>query len=393
MQSPARLCCALVVSLLSLSSGCRKATAQEPELAPTVTVPAPADPAPSDPAPPPVEPPASREDALACEALVDLRTLMEEQRAFHAERDHYAADATLLSALPACADGTRAPSPDATWLSGCHFRYRVTDASVTPDGTFTLQAAGTGAAEGRAYTVTSGTLDSQRVWPAELTLDVCGERLAPSVCEAALNLRALYVAQQATTAEKGRYSEVFTELGFSPEPCLDGTRADGLAPPGAGCHFHYEVEVQGTAPEQTFVAKARGAGALEGTTLQYTSSSTWGPADVDVRPCFDTGEPTACEAAAHLRNLFTAQKAHFQEKDRYSEDLVVIGFEAPPCIDGTRLQGGAPPAAGCHFTYRVEVQGTAPEQTFTAIARDAQGGELRYDSSATWTPAEPACRR
>lgn len=279
MTHPSRLCCSLALLLLSLTAGCRKEAEKAPAPAPAAVVPKPTPASPRVPEEQTPDASVSREDALACEALVDLRTLMDGQRAFFGETDHYTADPTRLPLLPACADGARTATPDATWMAGCHFRYRVTAASATPDGTFTLHAVGAGAAEGREYTVTSGTLDSQRVWPASLTLEVCGDLLAPSVCEAALGLRSVY----------------------------------------------------------------------------------------------------------------TAERSFFQEKDLYSGDLTLIGFLPEPCLDGTRLGGGEPPATGCHYTYRVEVQGVAPEQTFTAIARDAEGAELRLDSSSTWTPAEPAC--
>ena len=223
-------------------------------------------------------PPPSREDALACEALVDLRTLLAGQASVFAEKSAYTAEPTLLPPLPACADGTSAPAPDEAWLSGCHFRYRVTETTGLSVPTFTVRAEGAGEAEGREYTMSSGLEDAQRVWPAALTPDVCGSALAPSVCEAAVNLRHLFTAQKAYFQEKDRYEANLHTVGFRPEPCLDGTRADALPPPGAGCHFHYEVEVQGTPPEQTFTATARGAGVMEGTELRLSSSFTWSPA-------------------------------------------------------------------------------------------------------------------
>lgn len=394
MSSPLRLCGALALLLLSLATGCRKEAATQEIPTPAAAVPPPAVSAPPVPDAVIAEPPPSLEDALACEALMGLRTLMDGQTSVFAEKSSYTADPSLLPALPACADGTRTPTPDGTWSSGCHFRYRITATTPLPTPSFTLQAVGAGAAEGREYAMSSGLEDSQRVWPAALDPEVCGSALAPSVCEAAQNLRALFTAEKAYFGERDRYSQDLATVGFVPEPCLDGTRADGLPPPGAGCYFHYHVEVQGTAPQQTFTATARGTGPLEGTTLQYRSDSTWSPEGVSLDHCFETGEPTACEAAVHLRSLFTAEKAHFAERDSYSTDLALIGFEAPPCIDGSRAGGGLPPAAGCHYVYRVEVEGTAPEQTFTAIARgvgEVEGTELRLSSSFAWSPAEPAC--
>ncbi|MBF5043249.1 hypothetical protein FGE12_12690 [Aggregicoccus sp. 17bor-14] len=288
-MSKSRSPVALSLLLLSLCSACQKEKAPAPEpvvlpaqptgpQAPVEPQPTPAQPtgpqAPVDPEPTPAQP-QSREDALACEALLDLRTLMDGQSSVFGEKDRYTADPAELPALPACADGTHTAAPDAAWMSGCHFRYRVTDASATPDGTFTLQAVGAGTAEGREYTVTSGHLDSQRVWPAALAPEVCGARLAPSVCEAAVNLRGLFTAEKAYFGEKDRYSEDLSQVGFLPEPCLDGTRFEGGLPPAAGCHFAYSVEVQGTAPEQTFTAVARG----EGTELRFSSSATWTPAE------------------------------------------------------------------------------------------------------------------
>ena len=128
---------------------------------------------------------------------------------------------------------------------------------------------------------------------------------------------------------------------------------------------------------------------MAGTTLQYFSDNRWRPLGVDVSSCFP--EPVICEAAMNLRSLFTAQKSYFQEKDRYSEDLALVGFVPERCEGGIVAWSGE--VAGCHYAYRVEVQGVAPEQTFTAFARGADGSELRYDSSARWAPAEPACGR
>lgn len=279
MSSPLRLRGTLALLLLSLAPGCRKEPETQDVPTPAAAVPPPAVSAPPLPAPVTAEPPLSREDALACEALMGLRTLLGGQASVFAERDAYTEDPSLLPALPECADGTRTPAPDPTWSTGCHFRYRVTATTPLPTPSFALQAVGAGAAEGREYTMSSGLEDAQRVWPTALTLDVCGEKLAPSVCEAALNLRGLFTAEKAHFQERDRYSGSLDEVGFRPEPCLDGSRADGQPPPGAGCYFHYEVEVQGTAPEQTFTATARGTGPLEGTELRLSSSYVWAPSE------------------------------------------------------------------------------------------------------------------
>jgi hypothetical protein len=278
MSNPLCLHGTLALVLLSLAPGCRK-EAEAQDIPTPAVAPPPAVSAPPVPDPVTVTPPPSAEDALACEALMDLRTLLGGQAAVFAEKDHYTADPSLLPALPACTDGTRAAAPDGTWLAGCHFRYRVTATSGLPEAAFTVQALGAGAAEGREYTMSSGLEDAQRVWPAALTPDVCGSALAPSVCEAAQHLRALFVAQKAHFQEKDRYDADLSAVGFRAESCLDGTRADGQPPPGAGCHFHYAVEVQGTAPEQTFTAIARGVDEMEGTGLRLSSSFTWSPAE------------------------------------------------------------------------------------------------------------------
>jgi len=199
MSSSLRLCGALALLLLSLAPGCRKESERQDVPTPAAVTPPPVVPAPPVLEPVEVEPlpPPSREDALACEALMDLRTLLAGQVSVFNEKSAYTAEPALLPTLPACEDGTRAPVPDETWIAGCRFRYRATTTSGIVESTFTVQVIGVGAAEGREYTMSSGHEDARRVWPAALTPDVCGSALAPSVCEAAVNLRALFTAEKA----------------------------------------------------------------------------------------------------------------------------------------------------------------------------------------------------
>ncbi|MBS1149100.1 MAG: hypothetical protein H6Q89_798 [Myxococcaceae bacterium] len=82
--------------------------------------------------------------------------------------------------------------------------------------------------------------------------------------EAFLNLKGLYVAQKAYFAEKDRFTTNLDEVGFAPDEwCEDGARLRIKEKPTAfrkiGCHFIYEVETLGAAPQMEFRAYARGA--------------------------------------------------------------------------------------------------------------------------------------
>jgi hypothetical protein len=82
--------------------------------------------------------------------------------------------------------------------------------------------------------------------------------------EAFAGLKGLFVAELAYYAEYNRYSSDLRRLGFTPDPwCADGARR--TIPPvegtnrAAGCHFVYQAQVEGVAPEERFVVTATGA--------------------------------------------------------------------------------------------------------------------------------------
>ncbi|RKG93268.1 hypothetical protein [Corallococcus terminator] len=266
---------------------------------------APASPTPSRPAPALVRPQApapatsatsstARElhERLRCEALLGFRGVMEGQRNFFGEKDRWTEDLALLPVPAACADGSRVSTPDAGWLAGCHFRYAVRVAGTLPDDTtYSVRAVGVGGiAEGLTYSMTDGFVGGKplRVWPPELVLEEChgvrrpeGAPLPAPLCEGTLNLRGLFTAQKAYFGERDRYSERADTVGFSPEPCLDGSRAPVPdAAWTAGCRFIYRAEVWGEMPAQEFRLTARGVtGTVAGQELTLDSRSNWSPAE------------------------------------------------------------------------------------------------------------------
>ncbi len=82
------------------------------------------------------------------------------------------------------------------------------------------------------------------------------------------------------------------------------------------------------------------------------------------------------EAFKNLKSLFIAQKSYFAERDLYTTNLNMIGFEPDEwCEDAARLRIKEKPTefkkVGCHFIYEVETLGTAPQIQFRAYARGA----------------------
>jgi hypothetical protein len=82
--------------------------------------------------------------------------------------------------------------------------------------------------------------------------------------EAFKNLQALVAALRAYYAERDAYTTDLDRLGFAPDEwCEDGARLRIEEKPTAfkkiGCHFTYEVETLGVAPQMQFRAWARGA--------------------------------------------------------------------------------------------------------------------------------------
>ena len=92
------------------------------------------------------------------------------------------------------------------------------------------------------------------------------------------------------------------------------------------------------------------------------------------------------EALTQLRAIFTAEKAYYAERDQYTDDLRAIGFEPGGwCPDGARLRIPKPASAkevvGCHFVYRVELNGSGPTAQFTMYARGAAPPAIGLDFS------------
>lgn len=128
-----------------------------------------------------------------------------------------------------------------------------------------------------------------------------------------------------------------------------------------------------TAATPFLVKKALFAAISSGSDAARTSQKTEFPKEIEE------------EALQHLRALYTAEKAYYAERDQYSADLRAIGFEPNGwCPDGARLQisqGAASPneVIGCHFIYRVELNGTGPQGQFTMYARGAAPPAIGLD--------------
>jgi hypothetical protein len=87
------------------------------------------------------------------------------------------------------------------------------------------------------------------------------------------------------------------------------------------------------------------------------------------------------EAFAHLRALFVAERAYFAERDSYSAEMRVIGFDPDPwCPDGARrsiqVTAAKNEAVGCHFVYMVELEGSGSTGQFVLRARGAAAPAL-----------------
>ena len=92
------------------------------------------------------------------------------------------------------------------------------------------------------------------------------------------------------------------------------------------------------------------------------------------------------EALTHLRALYTAEKAYYAERAQYSDDLRAVGFDPNGwCPHGARLHIPKPNSAnevvGCHFVYRVEINGSGPNGQFTMYAHGAAPPAIGLDYS------------
>ena len=88
----------------------------------------------------------------------------------------------------------------------------------------------------------------------------------------------------------------------------------------------------------------------------------------------NSGDAKAAEAEArrNLKSLYVAEKAYFQERDRYSDDLAEIGFVPEACADGTKpATQGRRSASGCYFVYKVVLAGRGPDSRFVGYAYGA----------------------
>jgi len=92
------------------------------------------------------------------------------------------------------------------------------------------------------------------------------------------------------------------------------------------------------------------------------------------------------EALTQLRAIYTAEKAYFAERAQYTDDFRAIGFQPSGwCPDGARLRIPKPTSAneavGCHFVYRLELDGSGPKGQFTMYARGAAPPAIGLDYS------------
>lgn len=224
-------------------------------------------------------------------------------------------------------------------------------------------------------------------------------------CEGIRELKALYTAELMHFYEKDRYSTSLSQVGFSPAPCADGSRARA---PGAdwvaGCRFSYRVMSVAGLPLPSFVAEARGATgtAAEGITLQVQAPALdvvilWlehagQRRTVGWDECLPAQSFTCAaqerEGLRGLRTLYFAERAYFAEKDRYSSSLATVGFAPESCMDGTRPtqlpdEGWV---AGCRFLYHVTITGPA---SFTAtaygVSGTVEGTTLKVDEAGQLT--------
>ncbi|RYZ42829.1 MAG: hypothetical protein EOO71_06140 [Myxococcaceae bacterium] len=77
-------------------------------------------------------------DAQLREGTHGIKALFTSEKSYFQEKDQYTSNYALIGfSPPGCADGTRAPVPDASWIAGCKFIFR---AVVTGPYSFTLNA-------------------------------------------------------------------------------------------------------------------------------------------------------------------------------------------------------------------------------------------------------------
>jgi hypothetical protein len=87
------------------------------------------------------------------EARSNMNYIYVVEQSYYVEKDQYSANLPLVGFMPeGCSNGTRATVPDASWVAGCRFIYKVT-LNGTSGFTATAKAV-TGATEGTVLTLT-----------------------------------------------------------------------------------------------------------------------------------------------------------------------------------------------------------------------------------------------
>ncbi|QRK10102.1 hypothetical protein JQX13_08395 [Archangium violaceum] len=151
-------------------------------------------------------------------------------------------------------------------MASCHFTYRVTSVTGSPNPSFMVIAQGAAGTPVADVTLQIGSPSIQNIvfWVerAGMSRYIDWEERVPtqSVCaaqeeEGLANIRALFTTERAFFQEKDRYSSNLTEVSLLPMSCTDGTRPVG--PDNSwlgGCRFIYHVEL--TASGFTATARA-----------------------------------------------------------------------------------------------------------------------------------------
>ncbi|PTL80252.1 hypothetical protein [Vitiosangium sp. GDMCC 1.1324] len=219
------------------------------------------------------------------EGVEAMSHVFEGMQAYFAEKDQYPSTLTQMGFWPmSCTDGSRAPLPGTDWVAGCHFTYRVTSVTGSPNPSFMVIAQGAAGTPVADVTLGIGSPSIQNIvfWVerAGVRRFIDWEERVPTESvyaaqeqEGVANIRALFTSEQAIFQEKDRYSSNLAEVGFLPLSCTDGTRPSG--PDSSwlgGCRFIYHVQVTGPS---SFIATARAvSGRVAGTTLQIDETGT-----------------------------------------------------------------------------------------------------------------------
>lgn len=222
-------------------------------------------------------------------------------------------------------------------------------------------------------------------------------------CEGIREMRALFMRQRNSLQERDLYSWDLEEVGFSPAPCADGSRAPVPPERGwvAGCHFIYRMTgvtnmVDYPLPS-SFSAMARGreGSPAEGLVLRIgmTASAEGRTFSLEGRnhrravgwdECLPAESFTCAaqlrEGLQDIRVLFITERALLQEKDRFSTDFAELGFLPDGCTTGARPRGpDSSWLGGCRFIYHVDLTATGFTATARAISGTIEGTQLAMD--------------